>query len=220
LESRREIDVWLPGLAYPDRAPWPVIAERATQQATRLEELIEQLLLLAGADERRLATRQDAIDLTTLLGDTVARLPEPRVPVELHAEANLAVTGDAGQLERLLRNIIDNALRYAKDRVEVTATAHGTLAHVHVDDDGPGIPSADRERVFDRFVRLDASRERVNGGGTAGLGLAIAREIAHAYHGEITLVERPGGGTRAVVTLPLRQPENKRSRTTASESVL
>jgi signal transduction histidine kinase len=207
------------GLAYPDKAPWPVIAERATQQATRLEELIEQLLLLAGADERQSATRQDAIDLTTLLRDTVSRLPEPRVPVELHAEANLAVTGDTGQLERLLRNIIDNALRYAKDRVEVTAAAHGALAQVHVDDDGRGIPPADRNRVFDRFVRLDASRERVNGGGTAGLGLAIAREIAHAHLGEITLVERPGGGTRAVVTLPRRRPEDKRSRTASDESI-
>ena len=206
------------GLAYPDKTPWPVIAERATQQAARLEELIEQLLLLAKADERQFATRQDAVDLTTLLSDTVAHLPEPRVPVELHAQARLAVTGDVGQLERLLRNIIDNALRYATHRVVVTATAQGALVQVHVDDDGPGIPAADRDRVFDRFVRLDASRERANGRGTAGLGLAIAREIAHAHRGEITLVERPGGGTRAVATLPLRQSEYKRTRMAAGES--
>jgi signal transduction histidine kinase len=206
------------GLAYPDKAPWPIIAERATQQAARLEELIAQLLLLAKADERQLATRQDAVDLTTLLSDTVAHLPEPRVPVELHTEANLTVTGDPGQLERVLRNIIDNALRYARHRVEVTATAHGGLAQIHVDDDGSGIPAADRDRVFDRFVRLDVSRERANGGGTAGLGLAIAREIARAHHGEIRLVERPGGGTRAVATLPLRHSEDKRTRTAASES--
>ena len=208
------------GLAYPDKAPWPMIAERATEQAARLEELIEQLLLLAGADERRLATRQDTLDLTTLLSDTVAHLPEPRVPVELHAEAKLAVVGDGGQLERLLRNIIDNALRYARHRVEVTATAHGAFAQVVIDDDGPGIPAAERERVFDRFVRLDPSRERANAGGTAGLGLAIAREIAHAHRGEITLVERPGGGTRAVATFPLRQSEGSRTRTADDESVL
>ena len=208
------------GMAYPDKAPWPLIAERATEQAARLEELIEQLLLLAGADERRLATRQDSLDLKTLLSDTVAHLPEPRVPFELHAEANLAVTGDSGQLERLLRNLIDNALRYASNRVEVTATAHGAFAQVHIDDDGPGIPAADRDRVFDRFVRLDASRERTNGSGTAGLGLAIAREIAHAHHGEITLVERPGGGARAVVILPLRWPHDKQTRTAAGEAHL
>ncbi|HEV2636470.1 MAG TPA: ATP-binding protein [Actinocrinis sp.] len=196
------------GLAYPDKAPWPVIAQRVTDQAVRLEELMEQLLLLAGADERRFATRQDTLDLASLLSVTVAHLPELRVPVDLHTEANIPVTGDAGQLERLLRNITDNALRYATHRVIITATIHGTLAQVHIDDDGPGIPAAERDRVFNRFVRLDASRERANGGGTAGLGLAIAREIARAHHGEITLAERPGGGTRAVVILPLRHPES------------
>jgi signal transduction histidine kinase len=110
--------------------------------------------------------------------------------------------GDAGHLERLVRNLIDNALRFAASRVAVTATASGLLARIQIDDDGPGIPAAERNRVFGRFVRLDASRER--GTGTAGLGLAIAREIALAHQGEITLTERPGGGTRAVVTLPLR----------------
>jgi signal transduction histidine kinase len=75
------------------------------------------------------------------------------------------------------------------------------VARIQIDDDGPGIPAADRSRVFDRFVRLDISRER--GSGTTGLGLAIAREIALAHHGEIILLEQPGGGTRAMVTLPL-----------------
>jgi len=156
---------------------------------------------ISSSHRDRLATRHDAIDLTTLLGETVAHLPEPRVPVELHAEANLTVTGDTGQLERLLRNIIDNALRYAKDGVEVSAVAHGALAHVYIDDDGPGIPIADRERVFDRFVRLDASRERANAGGTSGLGLAIAREIAHAHHGDITPSNSP---SRATTPLDMR----------------
>ncbi len=121
--------------------------------------------------------------------------------IELRAGTNLAATGNVGHLERLFRNIIDNALRYAASRVVITATANGHVARIQIDDDGPGIPAADRSRVFDRFVRLDISRER--GTGTTGLGLAIAREIALAHHGEIILLERPGGGTRAVVTLPL-----------------
>jgi signal transduction histidine kinase len=199
------------GLAYPDRAPWPVIAERAAAQSARLEELIEQLVLLAKADERQLSARREPVDLTAVLSDTVAHLPVHRAEIHLDAGANLAATGDADHLERLFRNIIDNALRYAASRVVVTATADGDIARVEIDDDGTGIPAADRSRVFDRFVRLDSSRER--GTGTTGLGLAIAREIALAHHGEITLLERPGGGTRAVVTLPLRQLPRQLPRT-------
>lgn len=189
------------GLAHPDRAPWPVIAERAAGQSARLEELIQQLLLLARADERHLAANREAVDLAGLLHDIVAGLPAPRVPIELDVAPSVSTTGDAGHLARLFRNIIDNALRYAAGRVVITATATADLARVRIDDDGPGIPAADRSRVFDRFVRLDDSRER--GSGTTGLGLAIAHEIALAHGGEIALLEGPGGGTRAMVTLPL-----------------
>lgn len=196
---RTTLDV---GLTYPDKAPWPVIAERASQQSARLEELIEQLLLLAKADERQLSERREPVDLVAVLKETVAQLPAHQADIDLRAGTSLAATGDRGHLERLFRNLIDNALRYAASRVVITATADGGLARIEIDDDGPGIPAADRSRVFDRFVRLDSSRER--GTGTTGLGLAIAREIALAHDGDITLLERPGGGTRAVVTLPLR----------------
>jgi signal transduction histidine kinase len=189
------------GLAHPDRAPWPVIAERAVQQSTRLEELIQQLLLLAKTDEGQLAARQQTVSLAALLNDLVAHLPAAQVDIELDVAADPVTTGDRSHLERVFRNIVDNALRHASSLVVVTATAEGRLARVKIDDDGPGIPAADRQRVFDRFVRLDHSRER--GTGTTGLGLAIAREIVLAHHGDITLTERPGGGTRAVVTLPL-----------------
>src|SRR5260370_14269584 len=97
------------GLAYPDRVRWPVIAERAAQQSARLEELIQQLLLLAKADERQLDARQDAVDLAAILKDTVAHLPAHETEIELRAGASLPATGDAGHLERLFRNIIDNA---------------------------------------------------------------------------------------------------------------
>ncbi len=199
---RTTLDV---GLTYPDKAPWPVIAERASQQSARLEELIEQLLLLAKADERQPSGQREPVDLAAVLKETAARLPAHRAEIDLRAVTSLAVTGDRGHLERLFRNLIDNALRYAASRVVITATADGGLARIDIDDDGPGIPAADRSRVFDRFVRLDSSRER--GTGTTGLGLAIAREIALAHDGDITLLERPGGGTRAVVTLPLRHKE-------------
>ncbi len=142
------------------------------------------------------------VDLAAILKDTVAQLPAHTAEIDVRAGIGLTVTGDRGHLGRLFRNLIDNALRYATRRVVITATADGGFARIEIDDDGPGIPAADRIRVFDRFVRLDSSRER--GTGTTGLGLAIAREIALAHDGGITLQERPGGGTRAVVTLPLR----------------
>jgi signal transduction histidine kinase len=196
---RTTLDV---GLAYPDKAPWPEIAERAVQQSAKLEELIEQLLLLAKTDESQLTARQQPVDLAAVLNDTVAHLPAHDTAIKLHAAPGLVVAGDASHLERLFRNIIDNALRYAASQVTITATADDGIARVEVDDDGPGIPAADRDRVFGRFVRLDPSRNRTTG--ASGLGLAIAREIALAHRGEITLLERPGGGTRAAVTLPLR----------------
>ncbi|HEY2638807.1 MAG TPA: HAMP domain-containing sensor histidine kinase, partial [Streptosporangiaceae bacterium] len=147
---RTTLDV---GLAYPDKAPWPVIAERARQQSARLEELIEQLLLLAKADERQLAQRREPVDLAAILKDTVAQLPAHTAEIDMRAGNGLALTGDRGHLGRLFRNLIDNALRYASSRVVITATADGGLARIEIDDDGPGIPAADRIRVFDRFVR-------------------------------------------------------------------
>jgi signal transduction histidine kinase len=209
---RTTLDV---GLAYPDKAPWPVIAERASQQSARLEELIDQLLLLARADECQLSQRREPVDLAAMLKDTVAHLPAHKAEIDMRAGQGLTVIGDRGYLERLFRNLIDNALRYAASRVVITATADGHLARIEIDDDGLGIPAADRTRVFDRFVRLDSSRER--GTGTTGLGLAIAREIALVHQGEITLLERPGGGTRAVVTLPLWHSYDHRSRSGASD---
>jgi signal transduction histidine kinase len=190
------------GMAHPDKAPWPMIAERTVEQATRLEELIHQLLVLAKADERQLAAHWSSVDLVQLLDNTVADLPRHQVVIDRRITGPLMTTGDPRDLERLFRNLIDNALRYASDRVTISAAVADGHVAVQIDDDGPGIPPDDRDRVFDRFVRLDASRHR--DGHSSGLGLAIAREIARAHHGEIEIGARPGGGTRAVVTLRRR----------------
>jgi signal transduction histidine kinase len=189
------------GLAHPDSAPWPTIANRAVQQSVRMDELLQQLLLLARADDRQLAARQEHVDIGSLITDLAAELPPSEPGVDLHLGSGLSVIGDADQLRRLFTNLVANALRHARSTVTITAETNKGHAVIHVDDDGPGIPAADRERVFDRFVRLDASRERASG--TAGLGLAIAREIATAHDGRIAADDRPGGGARLVVTLPL-----------------
>ena len=103
-------------------------------------------------------------------------------------------------LRRALVNLVDNAVRHARTSVEVeaAATADGVLVAVH--DDGAGIPEAERDRVFERFTRLDEARDRDEGG--SGLGLAIVRELVRAHGGEVRLGDTPGGGLRVELTLP------------------
>jgi signal transduction histidine kinase len=123
-------------------------------------------------------------------------------------ETVLAV-GDAGRLERLIVNLVDNAVRYAKSSVVVSARGDGAWAELSVTDDGSGIPEADRERVFGRFARLDDARSRDGAeAGGAGLGLAIVRATAQAYGGTAYLEAAvPSPGLRAVVRLPARRDE-------------
>ena len=187
------------GLSHPDRAPWPEIAGRAVRQSQRLEQLIAELLVLAKAGAHPLAARRQQVDLAALLADLAAVTPAPGVSIELSVAPGTATTGNPEDLSRMFRNLLDNAIRYARHRVFVTAAARPEGIVVEIADDGPGIPEQERERVFGRFVRLDASRERASG--SAGLGLAIAREIATAHGATLVLTEAPGGGTRAVVTV-------------------
>jgi signal transduction histidine kinase len=194
------------GLAHPDQAPWPAIAERATQQSARLEDLIQQLLLLAKADERQMSARQRRVEVGALLRQVATDTPGHDIALDL--EPGLATVGNGDHLRRLFANIVDNAARHARSRVLITATTTAGGVRVEVDDDGPGIPATERERVFDRFVRLDGSRERRSG--NAGLGLAIAREIARAHHGHVTAADSPDGGARVIITLPLATADAER----------
>jgi signal transduction histidine kinase len=187
------------GLAHPDRAPWPQIAHRAVRQSQRLEQLIAELLVLAKADAHQLAARRQPVDLAALLADLAAATPAPGIGIGLSVAPGTATAGNPEDLSRMFRNLLDNAVRYARRRVLITAAARPEGIVVEIADDGPGIPEEERERVFGRFVRLDASREQASG--SAGLGLAIAREIATAHGATIVLTEAPGGGTRAVVTV-------------------
>jgi signal transduction histidine kinase len=191
------------GLAHPDRAPWPEIARRAVRQSRRLEQLIAELLVLARADAGQVAARRQPVDLAALLAGLRAATPAPGISVDIVIPAGTATTGNSDDLSRMFRNLLDNAARYARHRVLITARITGAAGPdgivVEIADDGPGIPAEERERVFGRFVRLDASREHASG--SAGLGLAIAREIATAHGATIVLADAEGGGTRAVVTM-------------------
>jgi signal transduction histidine kinase len=109
--------------------------------------------------------------------------------------------GDAAQLARAVRNLLDNAVRHARSTVGVELRERDGVAVLVVRDDGPGIPPAERERVFERFTRLDDARSAADGG--AGLGLAIARDIARIHGGDIALSRSSLGGLKAVLKVPV-----------------
>ncbi len=169
-------------------------------EAQRMQALVEDLLLLARADERGLPVRDDDIDLDVLAEGEADRLRrETDLDICVHSEA-VTVTGDLGGVARVLRNLLDNAVRHANSTVEIAVKRRKTLAVLSVADDGPGIPAQDRTRVFDRFVRLDSDRSRDGGG--SGLGLAIVAEVLASHKGAVSIDDRPGGGTIVTVTLP------------------
>jgi signal transduction histidine kinase len=143
------------------------------------------------------------LDLAPLAAEEAERCAGTSVRVTLTAAEPCAVAGDAEGLRRLIDNLIENAVRYARSRVDVAVTLDGDQARLTVTDDGPGIPAEeDRERVFGRFVRLDDARSRDDDGTSgAGLGLAIVRATAHA-HGGSAWLEDASPGLRAVVCLP------------------
>jgi len=180
-------------LAYPDRTDWPATATTAARQTRRLQALAEDLLLLARLDTRTPAAREEAVDLTALATRLTGQYPLTDRPLTLTCDAvgPAYACGNPDEFERLLRNLVDNAARHAEHRIQVTVREEGDRVVVTVHDDGPGIPPEDAERVFERFVRLDDARSRDQGG--AGLGLAIARDLAHRHEGTLTLTPRTLG---------------------------
>jgi signal transduction histidine kinase len=187
------------GLAHPDRAPWPQLAGRAVAETARLQRLVDALLLHARADAGTLIGPAQAVDVADLVRAVTDAVTPARVPVTVAADEAVLVSGDADQLTRLIRNLLDNALRYAAGRVDVTVRTDGTDALVRVADDGPGVAPADRDRIFERFVRLDTARTRATQPGGAGLGLSIALEIAAAHRGTLTMT----GGSVFELRIPL-----------------
>jgi two-component system, OmpR family, sensor kinase len=170
----------------------------ALAELARVERLVEEMLALARLDEGVGPARRE-VDAGAFLREAVEVAP---------GEASLGATA-AGRIEldpelvaRVIRNLVENARRHAGPggRVRVTSVAVDGRLRIEVDDDGPGIPPAERERIFDRFHRSDAGRDRASGG--AGLGLAIARSIVEAHGGRIWAAESSLGGARISLELP------------------
>ena len=184
---------------HPDQRSWEATTSDVLAELDRIDALVADLLLLARADERGLALRDVEVDLDDLVLAEAARLRSRGEPAVSIQATPVRVHGDPDKLGRALRNVVDNAARHATSAVIIRLSATAGIAHIEIEDDGPGIAPADRERVFDRFVRLDESRARSSGG--TGLGLAIAREVALAHHGSLT-VKNGRLGARFVMTIP------------------
>ena len=185
----------------PDTTDWPALADDLLTDVDRLSRLVDDLLLLARADDgstRALSRPEETVELGQLLAEVAARYPavsfeRPAVP--------LRTRGERDAIGRVVANLLDNAVRHAASTVRLTVLADGAYRMISVADDGPGIPAADRERVFDRFTRLDDARARDAGG--SGLGLAIVRELVRRHHGTVALRgASPPPGLRVDVRLP------------------
>ncbi|MEU9228818.1 ATP-binding protein [Streptomyces massasporeus] len=167
----------------------------AVEDTVRLQRLAADLLLLA-----RLDAGERPNDARVDLAGLAREAAEGRTGVTVDAE-RVEVAGSRGQLGRVLANLLDNAQRHARSAVTVNVRREGDRAVVGVADDGDGVPEDDRERIFERFVRLDAARSRDDGG--AGLGLAIARDVAVRHGGTLTAGRGPAGGALFELRLPL-----------------
>ena len=194
---RAELEV---DLAHPDRADLLATHRSVLAEATGLQRLAEDLLHLASGGAGSL--RRQPVDLDDIVLRVADGLrADGRVDVDTTGVAAAQVLGDRGQLERAVGNLADNAARHASGRVALSVAESGAVALVTVVDDGPGIPPGEEERVFDRFTRLDESRDGSAGG--AGLGLAIAREAVVRHGGTLIVDPDHRPGARFVITLPL-----------------
>jgi signal transduction histidine kinase len=184
--------------AHPVGVDWPALVRDLLEDSDRLERLTRDLLVLAKLDAQRTPS-VDLVDLDAVVAEEAARLRSTTsTSLDTGAVAAGPVRGDREDLRRLVRNLLDNAVRHATSRVVVSVAGRDGDVELAVADDGPGIAADDRARVFERFVRLDADRSRGNGG--SGLGLAIARAVAERHGGTIEVADAALNGARSVGT--------------------
>jgi signal transduction histidine kinase len=188
-------------LMYPQDTDWPKMTSAVLAGVDRLQAIVTDLLTLARLDAHAPISR-DPTDLSELVGAEVDRRAY-RVEIVKDLQPNVFIDCDQLRITRVLVNLLDNAERHATSRIIVSVRADGSTATLEVVDDGAGIAPEYREKVFERFTRLDASRDRDSGG--TGLGLAIAREIAEAHEGTLTIQDSERGA-RFVLRIPVHDP--------------
>ena len=186
--------------ADPSGDTWLELQTMLSGETARMRYLVDDLLTLAKANDGDIQISFRDVDLDDVLAAEIRRL-RPLTTHTINASLVPArVTGDAQRLGQVLRNVLDNANRHAISTITIELTAGLDRVSVVIDNDGEPIPGTDRERIFERFVRLDASRSRESGG--SGLGLAIAAGIITAHHGTITAGQAPSGDCRFELELP------------------
>lgn len=200
------VELYLQG-GLEDRARLDDAMEHVERQLGRMRRLVEELSLLARLD-RGVPLEREVLDLTSLCEEIVADAAalEPDRNIRLRAKRPVRLTGDAGRLLQVVRNLVSNSCQHTPPGGDVTVTVdeEGTWARVRVQDQGPGIPTDQLPKLFERFWRGDPSRGRDTGG--SGLGLAISRSIVEMHGGTVTATSSPGAGTRVTVLLPATEP--------------
>jgi len=199
---RTELEV---DLAHPASGDPVVTARSVLHEVVALQRLVDDLLALARGDAGASAGRRALVDLDDIVMEQALRLRAGgTVAVDLAGVSAAQVVGDHGQLARAVGNLVDNAARHAAGTVTLTLAERDGTAVLSVADDGPGIPPGERERIFERFTRLDPARTaRANGHvAGAGLGLAIARDIVARHGGSLTVDPSHRPGARFVLLLP------------------
>jgi signal transduction histidine kinase len=183
-----------------------LIDESLLPEARRMRQLIEDLLLLARSDEDAMELRRDDVDLDDLLLAEASRLRAlGSVDTVTHIQTCRTV-GDRVALARVVRNLVDNAVRHAASTVTLDCRPVAGNAVITIADDGPGVPAQDRARIFERFVRLDPTRTRSSGG--SGLGLSIVEQIVRSHDGTAAVGDAANGGAVFTLTLPLAQQDS------------
>jgi signal transduction histidine kinase len=192
--------------AHPGALPEGELAEAVLEESLRMQRLVEQLLLLTRADEGQVLRSPRDVDLDDLVLTEARRVARAGLTIDSSGVHAGRVRGDETSLAQVVRNLVDNAVRHARSQVALALHEVGDQVELVVEDDGVGVPEEERERVFERFVRLDDARARDAGG--SGLGLAIVAEIARVHGGSVSVSESASGGARFVVHLPAQDPDS------------
>jgi signal transduction histidine kinase len=190
-------------IAQPATTDWAATSSDLLAESRHMERLVRDLLFLARSDGEEGVRRIEPVDLDDIVLEEAIRLRSTaQIRVDASGVSAAPLSGNRDELTRLVRNLLENAEHHAESRVRIRLSAEGREIILMVEDDGPGVPPAERERIFQRFTRLDEARSR-NDGGT-GLGLAIVKEITER-HGGTVCVENAATGARFAVRLPQTQ---------------
>lgn len=172
----------------------------ARRQAGRLQRLIEDLLIVSRLERNAVPIQLEPVRLLAFLTEVTATVQVAELTIDVQPD-DLAVLADPDHLNRILLNVLENASKYAPGSpVEVVAQARGSKVELAIIDHGSGVPTDQRDRVFQRFTQIEGSATRTRGG--TGLGLSIVRGLAEVMKGSVELLETPGGGATFSVTLP------------------